>query len=147
MRCFRQSSRSFWPKIIRGNINTSNIPGRLRSGSNFAFSRFQYIRLLEFQFQASLLSYADLKTLGPAKEKMVKESSRVKWLELESEAEALIEEAISIKAHRPRYNIVFRDDKQYFFVAFTKERFPRIFLPPQPIRKEARLPLGSRASK
>src|SRR3989344_4478490 len=94
-----------------------------------------------------LLSYADLKTLGPAKEKMVKESSRVKWLELESEAEALIEEAISIKAHRPRYNIVFRDDKQYFFVAFTKERFPRIFLTHQPIRKEARLPLGSRASK
>ena len=86
-----------------------------------------------------LLSYADLKTLGPAKEKMVKESSRVKWLELESEAEALIEEAISIKAHRPRYNIVFRDDKQYFFVAFTKERFPRIFLTHQPRKTEVRL--------
>src|SRR3989344_4102583 len=83
-----------------------------------------------------LLSYTDIKTLGPAKEKMVKESAKVKWLELESEAEALIEEAIAIKQRRPRYNIVFRDDKQYFFVGFShstsswqsKERFPRIIL-------------------
>ncbi len=75
-----------------------------------------------------LLSYADLKTLGTAKEKMIREAVKVKWKELESEMEALIEEAIAIKENRPRYNIVFRDDKQYFYIAFSKTRFPRIFL-------------------
>src|SRR3989344_1295864 len=82
-----------------------------------------------------LLSYADTKTLGPAKEKMVKESTRVRWQEFESEAEALIEEAIAIKARRPLYNIVFRDDKQYFFVGFSKDRFPRIILTHQRIKE------------
>lgn len=75
-----------------------------------------------------LLNYADIKTLGPAKEKMVNEAVKVKWTQLESEVEALIEEAIAIKEARPRYNIVFRDDKQYFYVAFTRDRFPRIYL-------------------
>ncbi|OGF65966.1 hypothetical protein A2757_01140 [Candidatus Giovannonibacteria bacterium RIFCSPHIGHO2_01_FULL_48_47] len=73
-----------------------------------------------------LLSYADTKTLGPAKEKMLEEAPKVEWRELESEVEALIEEALAIKQYKPRYNIVFRDDKQYLFVGFSKEKFPKI---------------------
>jgi len=94
-----------------------------------------------------LLSYADAKMLGPAKERMVREAKKVSWQEFESEMEALIEEAIAIKQHRPKYNVVFRDDKQYFYVGFSKEKYPRIYLTHQPRSKEARLPLGSRASK
>lgn len=75
-----------------------------------------------------LLSYADLKTLGPAKERMIKEAARVEWRRLESEVEALIEEALAIKQFKPRYNIVFRDDKQYLFVGFSKEKFPKIIV-------------------
>ncbi len=75
-----------------------------------------------------LLSYADIKTLSSAKQKMVTEARRVDWKECESEIEALIEEAAAIKQHKPRYNVVFRDDKQYLFAGFTKEKFPKIFI-------------------
>ncbi len=74
-----------------------------------------------------LLSYADLKTLGPAKAQMVQEAKKIEWRELESEIEALIEEAAAIKHFRPKYNIVFRDDKQYLFVGFSREKFSKIF--------------------
>ncbi|MEW6750204.1 MAG: excinuclease ABC subunit UvrC [Candidatus Latescibacterota bacterium] len=44
-----------------------------------------------------------------------------------SEQEALILEATQIKAHKPRYNILLKDDKKYPFVRITAEPFPRIF--------------------
>ncbi len=52
----------------------------------------------------------------------------IKIHETESEIEALILEARLIKEQKPRYNIVMRDDKQYFYVAFTRDAFSRIFI-------------------
>src|SRR3989344_8267742 len=54
-----------------------------------------------------------------------------------SDIEALILEAHLIKKYRPPHNVLLRDDKNYFFVGFTRETFPRIFLthqhpPPNP---------------
>lgn len=60
------------------------------------------------------------------------EARQLKILPLGSEIEALIEEAAYIKRHRPKYNVLLRDDKNYFFVGFTRERFPRIFVTHQP---------------
>lgn len=68
----------------------------------------------------------------PAKIKMLQEAADIVWQETESEIEALITEAFLIKRHRPRYNILMRDDKNYYFAAFTKDTFPRIFLTHQP---------------
>jgi excinuclease ABC subunit C len=53
---------------------------------------------------------------------------KVGYLKLDSEIEALILEANLIKKYQPKYNLIWRDDKNYFFVAKTKEDFPRIFL-------------------
>ena len=75
-----------------------------------------------------LLSYADARNLGWGKDKMLEEAKYIEWQELESEVEALIEEAIAIKRHRPKYNVVFRDDKQYFLAGFSKDKYPRIIL-------------------
>ena len=52
----------------------------------------------------------------------------ISWEVLGSEVEALIREAELIKKYLPKYNVLMRDDKQYFFVGFTKEKFPKIFI-------------------
>lgn len=45
----------------------------------------------------------------------------------DTEVEALILENTLIKAHRPKYNVLLKDDKSYPFIRITKEEFPRVF--------------------
>jgi len=71
--------------------------------------------------------------LEAAKRRMLREAERITWQKTETEIGALLLEASLIKKHVPPYNIVMRDDKQYLFVGFTKERFERIFFTHQPI--------------
>lgn len=63
---------------------------------------------------------------------MVKEATKLEWIEAESEIDALIKESELIKKHIPKYNILMRDDKNYFYVGLTKEVYPRIFFTHQP---------------
>jgi len=53
---------------------------------------------------------------------------KIGWISTSSEIEALVLEAQLIKNYKPKYNILWRDDKNFFFVAVTKENFPRVFL-------------------
>jgi excinuclease ABC subunit C len=52
---------------------------------------------------------------------------KIGYLKTDSEIEALILEASLIKKYQPKFNVIWRDSKNYFFVAKTKEEFPRIF--------------------
>lgn len=56
----------------------------------------------------------------------------VGYVSLESGVEALILESQLIKKRQPKFNIDFRDDKKYFYVGVTQEKWPRIFLSHQP---------------
>ena len=56
------------------------------------------------------------------------EATNLKIKILRSEIEALIEESSLIKKYRPKYNVVWRDDKNYFYVGLTKGKFPKIFI-------------------
>ncbi len=62
----------------------------------------------------------------------INQVSKIGYLKTDSEIEALILEANLIKKYDPKYNVVLRDDKNYFFVAVTKEDFPRVFITHQP---------------
>lgn len=77
-----------------------------------------------------LLSY--LKTTDIRLKKMIGQSHSLKRRTTDSEIEALMLESQLIKKLKPRFNIVMRDDKQYFYVGFTKEKFPHIFVGHQP---------------
>lgn len=44
----------------------------------------------------------------------------------QSEFEALVLECSQIKQHRPKYNILLKDDKGYCYIRVTKEAYPRI---------------------
>ncbi|MBL7150040.1 MAG: UvrB/UvrC motif-containing protein [Candidatus Pacebacteria bacterium] len=50
------------------------------------------------------------------------------YIKTDSEIEALILEANLIKKYKPKYNVIWRDDKNYFFVGITKEEFPIVFI-------------------
>lgn len=58
---------------------------------------------------------------------MVKRIKEFEYIIVDNEIEALILEANLIKKHRPRYNILLRDDKQYPYIKITtNEKYPRV---------------------
>jgi excinuclease ABC subunit C len=69
-----------------------------------------------------------------AKERaMCEQSDRVEFKICNSEFVALIEESKLIQTHRPKYNVIWKDDKSYLYIKIeVKSLFPRISL----VRKE-----------
>ena len=72
----------------------------------------------------------------------VNQISKIGFIKTDSEIEALILEANLIKKYQPKYNVMWRDDKNYFYVGSTKEDFPRIFITHQPTSKEKHTYVG-----
>jgi excinuclease ABC subunit C len=58
---------------------------------------------------------------------LVKNIADVKYIVVETEADALLLENSLIKKHQPRYNVLLKDDKTYPWICIKKERFPRVF--------------------
>jgi len=54
--------------------------------------------------------------------------NKIGYIKTGSEIEAMILEANLIKKYRPKYNVIWRDDKNYFFVGITKQNLPRVFI-------------------
>ena len=63
---------------------------------------------------------------------LIQETKDLEYLVLDSEAEALLKEAELIKKFDPKYNHLLKDDTQYFYVCFTKEKYPKILITHQP---------------
>lgn len=60
---------------------------------------------------------------------MVQKISRFEYIVTDSEMEALILECNLIKKHKPRFNVLLKDDKSYPYIKITmQESYPRIFM-------------------
>lgn len=69
------------------------------------------------------------KNLPEKTDRMVHAAARVDWTVVNSEVEALQLEFSWIKEESPEFNVQFRDDKSYPFLAISvKEEFPRLFI-------------------
>ena len=59
---------------------------------------------------------------------MMKNADSFEWIIVKNEVEALLTEANLIKKHRPKYNILMKDDKTYPYIQITKEPYPQVIL-------------------
>lgn len=66
------------------------------------------------------------KNMAPKVRSMVEQIAEFEYITVGSEMEALILECNLIKKHRPKYNILLRDDKTYPYIKITNEEYPRI---------------------
>lgn len=57
---------------------------------------------------------------------LVSKIEKMEYIITDSEVEALILEAHLIKKHKPKYNILLKDDKKYPYFLITEEDYPRI---------------------
>lgn len=65
---------------------------------------------------------------SPKVRAMVSNIKYFEYIVTDSEVEALVLECTLIKKHRPKYNILLKDDKQYPYIKVTiNEQWPRIF--------------------
>lgn len=66
--------------------------------------------------------YADAKTIA-----LRKRIADFDVIVTDTEPEALILENTLIKEHKPRYNVLLKDDKSYPYIRITREEFPQVF--------------------
>jgi excinuclease ABC subunit C len=71
--------------------------------------------------------FADLASLHPRTQTMVTTAAGVEWTTVANEVEALQLEYAWIKEYDPRFNVKYRDDKSYPYLAVTlAEEYPRV---------------------
>ncbi len=74
----------------------------------------------------------------------IKKVTKIGFIETDSEIEALVLESKLIKKYLPKFNVVWRDDKNYFYVALRhfmtqdKLKVPYVFITHQPTQLKAK---------
>jgi excinuclease ABC subunit C len=58
---------------------------------------------------------------------LVSKITRIEFVVVDNETEALLLENNLIKEHQPRYNMMLKDDRSFPLIRITNERFPRVF--------------------
>ncbi|MCK5242738.1 excinuclease ABC subunit UvrC, partial [bacterium] len=83
--------------------------------------------------------FRSLEKLDPKTQALAAKIENIEFMVTDSEVDALILENTLIKKHRPRYNIMMRDDKSYPYIKLTvTETFPRLITTRKPFVDEAK---------
>lgn len=76
---------------------------------------------------------------GKRIQRLVEQIANLEWVEVNSDWEALMLETNLIKAQKPKYNVLMRDDKNFVYVKITKdEDYPRIQIVRKVLKDKAR---------
>ena len=74
-----------------------------------------------------VISYTSLNNLTRRLQRMVSLTKKMNFFVTNTEIEALLLECNLIKRHKPRFNIILRDDKSFPYILINKEyKFPRL---------------------
>ncbi len=71
-------------------------------------------------------SYFNKNHDSPKLRVMVPQIAKIQFIVTDSEVEALILESHLIKKHKPKYNVLLKDDKKFPYFVITDEEYPRI---------------------
>ncbi|MGB9610616.1 MAG: excinuclease ABC subunit UvrC [Bryobacteraceae bacterium] len=79
--------------------------------------------------RARVRSYFSAERLAEAKTgRLIHEAAGLEYILVDNEKEALALENQLIKQHRPRFNVLLRDDKTYPYIKLTHEKWPRVYV-------------------
>ncbi|MDE7374203.1 MAG: excinuclease ABC subunit UvrC, partial [Odoribacter sp.] len=75
-----------------------------------------------------VLSYLNKSNQSNKTRVLVEKIADLRYIVVNSEQDALLLENNLIKKYKPRYNILWKDDKTYPWICIKKEPFPRVFM-------------------
>ncbi len=82
--------------------------------------------------------FQDARGLDDKTRRLVPEIAKIEYIKTGSEVEALILEAELIKRYKPKFNIQWKDDKNYVYIKITAEDYPQVSLVRQIVDDKAR---------
>src|SRR6266567_7534095 len=85
-----------------------------------------------------VMSYFQNKHRDPKTRLLVADIADTEWITTASEAEALFLESEFIKRYKPKYNIDWKDEKNFIYVKIGTEEFPVVSYVRRPMDDKAR---------